>query len=100
MKNSNIQTVIIPQEYSILPESIDFIIPGFEKSCSPGGKTLALRKRNCAKWYNEFVDRLVAACGRQFLPVCRMSDGEFRFALGDQPLSKRLPWGERFKKNV
>ena len=90
--------VKLPKEYHILPESIDFIIPGFEKTYYPGSKTLSLKKRDCAKWYNEFVDRLIAASGRQFLPVCRMSDGEFKFALGNQPPSKRLPVGLRVKR--
>ena len=98
MKNSNIQKVILPREYSILPESIDFIIPGFKRCYAPGDKTLTLSHRNCTQWYNEFVDRLVAACGCEFLPVCRMSDGEFKFALGNQPPSKRLPLGLRVKR--
>jgi hypothetical protein len=88
----------LPEIYKILPESIDFIIPGFEKTYYPGSKTLSLRKRDCAQWYNEFVDRMVAACGHQFLPICRMSDGEFKFALGNQPPSKRLPVGLRVKR--
>jgi len=89
--------VKFPKEYHILPESIDFIIPGYEKIYSPGSKTLSLKKRDCTQWYIEFVDRLVAACGRQFLPVCRMSDGEFKFALGEQPPSKRLSTFKKIK---
>ncbi|MDD5596350.1 MAG: hypothetical protein PHV82_00310 [Victivallaceae bacterium] len=85
----------LPQEYQSprFPESIDFIIPGFEKVYPPGrSKTLALKKRDCRIWYNEFIDRILDACGRRFLPVCRMSDGEFLFLLGEQPFDKRLPF--------
>lgn len=84
----------LPQEYniSLFPEHIDFIIPGFEKVYPPGrSKTLALKKRDCKEWYDEFVDKVIAACGKQFLPICRMSDGEFHFLLGEQPFDKRVP---------
>ena len=85
----------LPEEYLILPESIDFIIPGFTKFYMPGDRTFALRQRDPEEWFHEFVDRIVTACGRQFLPVCRMSDGEFLFALGRQPPSKRVAWRRR-----
>jgi len=87
----------LPEIYKILPESIDFKIPGFLCHYVIGIKTLALSQRNCGEWYNEFVDRVIAACGHQFLPVCRMSDGEFRFCVGDQLPSVRLPWLKRQK---
>jgi len=75
----------LPARYQILPASIDFRIPGFEQYCVPGNKTLALRQRECAAWFNEFVDVVVESCGRRFLPICRLSDGEFLFLLGPQP---------------
>lgn len=90
----------LPPNYQILPCSISLRIPGFEKTCSPGSKTLALRRRDCAKWYNEFLDRLVDACGRKFLPLCRMSDGEFKFALGEQLPDIRLPWIQRVRQKA
>lgn len=99
-KDTNIQTVKLPRAYHILPESIDFVIPGFHRFRTPDDKTLALRKRDCEQWFHEFVDRLVAACGREYLPVCRMGDGEFHFALGDQPPDLRLPLFERLRQNV
>ena len=93
----------LPKEYQMqmFPESFDLLIPGFKRGYFPGcTKTLALRKRDCEQWYNEFVDRLVAACGRQFLPVCRMSDGEFLFLLGEQPFDIRLPFSQKLKLSL
>jgi len=87
----------LPEIYKIIPESIDFKIPGFLRYYVPGVKTLALSQRNCAEWFHEFVDRVIAACGHRYLPVCRMSDGEFRFCVGEQPPSIRLPWLKRQK---
>jgi hypothetical protein len=81
----------LPRSYQILPESIDFRIPGFEHLYQPGHKTLSPTRRSCEAWFHEFVDRVVAAsASHTFLPVCRMSDGEFLFALGDQPPDLRL----------
>lgn len=96
----NLPLQSLPRSYHILPESIDFIIPGFRHFYTPGEKTLALRKRDCEEWFHEFVDRLINACGKQYLPVCRMSDGEFFFVLGYQPPDLRLSWGERVKKRM
>jgi len=90
----------LPKKYrmSVFPESIDFIIPGFDRiylPCKNG--TLALKKRDCSEWYHEFVDKCVAACGRQFLPIYRMSDGEFLFLLGEQPLDERWPIKQKIR---
>ena len=90
----------LPRAYHILPESIDFIIPGFSHYYTPGDKTLALSQRDCITWFHEFVDRLVIACGQYYLPVCRMSDGEFLFSLGPQPPDVRRPWGDRAKQRA
>ena len=90
----------LPKAYHILPESIDFIIPGFRSFYTPGDKTLALRQRDCEEWFNEFVDKLLAACGKYYLPVCRMSDGEFLFLLGYQPPNLRLSLKERAKQRI
>jgi len=81
----------LPPQYHILPASIDFLVPDFHRFCAPGSKTLALRQRDCEEWFNEFADRVTAACGQSYLPVCRMSDGEYRFIVGDQPPDVRLP---------
>jgi hypothetical protein len=93
--SSDKQVWSLPREYAILPYSIDLHIPGFRAQYTEGDKVLALRYRNCEDWFQEFVDRIVGAVGRTHLPVCRMSDGEFLFWLGEQPLSKRLSFAKR-----
>jgi hypothetical protein len=80
----------LPERYRILPVSIDLHVPGFEAEYSPGDRTLALCDRSSLEWFEQFVELLLSARGRRYLPVCRMSDGEFRFALGDQPPDIRL----------
>ena len=93
-------TLELPKKYhmSLFPESIDFIIPGFERVFLPcKNLTLALKMRDCGEWYHEFVDKCIAACGRQFLPIYRMSDGEFLFLLGEQPLDERLSFKQKMR---
>jgi hypothetical protein len=83
----------LPEVYkmTLFPESIDFDIPGFKKHYLEGGKnTLATRSRNCAQWYNEMIDRVIESCGKSYLPLCRLSDGEFLFLLGHQPEDIRV----------
>ena len=73
------------------PLSIDFFIPGFlEKHLHGIEKSLAIEKRDCSQWYDEFIDKCIDACGKKYFPIYRMSDGEFLFVLGEQPLDIRL----------
>lgn len=66
-----------------LPFSTDMVIPGFEKSYPKGiFKTLALSPIDSKEWYHSFIERLDSAIGHHYLPVCRLSDGEFIFSLG------------------
>jgi hypothetical protein len=80
----------LPPAYQILSYTIELDIPGFHAHFRPGDRTLAPRRRRTAEWFDGFVDRVAGACGREYLPICRMSDGEFRFLLGDQPPDVRL----------
>lgn len=84
----------LPPSYHFLPHSIDFYIPGFAGDIH-AQKTLTPIDRDCGEWFNDFVDRLAQACGRRYLPVCRISDGEFRFALGELAPDVRLPARKR-----
>jgi len=97
-KTRDIQ-IKLPEQYqvSIFPESIDLLIPDFKKTYPCPIKTLALTNRDCEKWYNEFADRVLGACGKKFMPVCRMSDGEYLFLLGEQPFDFRLPFMKRLR---
>lgn len=92
--------VILPEEYRILPYSIDFILPGYSKGYN-GGRTLALRERDCAEWLAELEERVeTAISSRTFLPLCRMSDGEFKFVVGEQPESVRVPRSVRLRRRI
>ncbi|MHB1170111.1 MAG: hypothetical protein ACYC28_12605 [Longimicrobiales bacterium] len=87
---------LLPEQYRILPYSIDFRLPGYSTSV---GHTLALRKRECVDWLNELERRVQdAIADRTFMPVCRMSDGEFKFVVGEQPESVRLPVSKRLRR--
>lgn len=81
----------LPSEYQVLPDSVDFTIPGFREHYREGDRVLAPGLRDSSEWYNDFVTRLSTAAGREFLPVCRLSDGEFLFMFGQQPPDVRLP---------
>lgn len=66
-----------PREYRILPCSVELCVPGFE-SVRPVSRTLAPEDADVAEWFDRFRARLVdAASENKWLPVCRMSDGEF-----------------------
>jgi len=69
---------------SILPYNIDFVIPGFEKSYPKGiFKCLSFSDRPSEEWFLSFVDEVEKAIvSKTFLPIYRMSDGEFRFCVG------------------
>jgi hypothetical protein len=85
----------LPGEYQLLSNSVDFKLPGFHEHYREGDQVVAPGKLDCAEWYGGFVTRLSNAVGREFLPVCRMSDGEFRFLFRDQPPDVRLPLRRR-----
>jgi hypothetical protein len=82
-----------------LPYSLDLVIPGFERSYPPGiFKTLALSDKPSEVWFQEFVGLSASAIGSRYLPIYRMADGEYRFAVGyrfrlrgnDEPLLRYL----------
>lgn len=77
----------LPSRYLVLPCSIEFRISGFNLPCfyPPGTKVFALRDGvDCDDWFNKFVGEILCRMGREFFPVCRLSDGEFLFLFGDQ----------------
>lgn len=90
----------LPAPYQILPYAIPFRVPSFGKHASPTDRVLAPEDCDCEAWFDSFVDRVAAAIGREFLPVCRMSDGEFLFLFGQQPPSFRLSSGLRIARRV
>jgi hypothetical protein len=80
-----------------MPVSVEFRVPGFERHYLPGVETLAPTQVRCEDWFQGFCDRVTAAIGKRYLPVCRISDGEFLFLLGPQPLGRLWPWSTRAK---
>ena len=70
--------------------------PGFDQTRAlslAAGATApvyAFGDEDCRAWYRRFADDVLSAAEeRRFVPVYRMGDGEFSFALG--PLEARLP---------
>ena len=94
------EVVALPPAYRILPHSIPFRVPGFIKQSRPEDRVLAPHACNCEEWFSAFADRVSNAVGRTFLPVCRMSDGEFFFLFGQQPPSLRLPFRKRVTRGL
>jgi hypothetical protein len=83
-----------------LPYAIPYRVPGFLNQARPTDRALAPEACECEAWFDAFADRVAAAVGRNFLPVCRMSDGEFFFLFGQQPPSLRLRPRARFVRRV
>ncbi len=67
-----------------LPATIDLVIPGFELSYPRGTfKTLSLDvPRSSEEWFQEFVVLAQTSIRKSFLPIYRMADGEYSFAVG------------------
>lgn len=81
----------LPAAYRIMSSSIELRIPGFEAHYRVGDRTLVPSDRSASDRFSLFMEHLTDAMGTDFLPICRMSDGEFRFLLGDQPPDIRRP---------
>jgi len=101
--NSKISKVknksILPPEYemSTFKFDIKFTIPGFSYKLSKFDRSLSLSNINSEDWYNDFIDKVVSSIGKNYLPICRISDGEFLFFLGKQPLDIRYSFFKRLK---
>jgi hypothetical protein len=81
--------IVLPPEYRVLPTSVPFYIPGFEKQRYPQSFAFAPEAVECDVWFERFAGRVLQAVGSTYLPVCRMSDGEFMLLFGYQPPSVR-----------
>lgn len=93
----------LPHRYKLraVPCPIDFIVPGFERSYPQGStKILALGERDSRTWFTKFVETVLAAVGRHYLPVCRLSDGEFLMMLGPQAPDIRLSLVVRLRQRL
>jgi hypothetical protein len=85
------ESLRIPQQYLILPNVVPLVIPGGVAPTEIW--TLAPQDSPAGDWFGDFRNRVEHAIqSRQFLPILRCSDGEYRFLLGDRPPSSRLLW--------
>jgi hypothetical protein len=87
----------LPATYRILPAAVPFFVPGFLRQRWPTDRTLAPEPVECGEWFERFASRVERAVGATYLPVCRMSDGEFLLLFGHQPPSLRYPWQRRLR---
>lgn len=86
----------LPPRYAILPVAVPFRVPGFLGQARDSDFVLAPEPIDCRDWFDAFAARVIGAVeARRYLPVCRMSDGEFLLLFGPQPPSPRYPLGRR-----
>jgi hypothetical protein len=90
----------LASRHPIFPYAIPLDIPGFQSFFRENIKTLTPEKVDCRAWYSEFVRRVLDCTGTSYLPVCRISDGEFEFLLGKQPLGKDWPLLQRIRTKL
>lgn len=80
----------IPEVYRILEHLVPLRIPGFSEDYARGALTLAPEALDCRDWYELFRKRLLAGIReKKHLPICRLSDGEYRILFGEQTPSAR-----------
>jgi hypothetical protein len=76
---------------------VDLRFPHFEKHfevSDPKSRMYAFETVDAHGWYEEFTSRVFGALNEhRFLPIYRMCDGEFLFALKGSPEDK-VPWHE------
>jgi hypothetical protein len=83
-----------------MPKSLfvkKLMIPGYEDECN-NVITLSSSDIDLDKQYANLANRIKESIGRKFLPVIRVSDGEFNLLLGDQPPGPWWPIYIRIKK--
>jgi len=91
------EEIALPPAYRVLSTSVPFYVPGFEKQRYPQCFSFAPEPVECGVWFDRFAGRVWDAVGSSYLPVCRMSDGEFLLLFGFQPPSLRLPLMRRWR---
>ncbi len=82
---------------------IDLQLSGFKHHVPPGSVgQLAFEPCLAEDWYSEFRNRIVAAMGKNYLPVYRMADGEFIFCVGRKPrlVPDDATWAESLRMRV
>ena len=74
----------ISKKTLILDYLIKLNIPGFEKE-NQRSYVLAPNNKDTITWFNEFCDFVFKNLGKNFIPIIRLSDGEYEFLLGNKP---------------
>ncbi len=77
---------------------IPFLISGYEKQCE-GMYTYAPEEIECDKWFLSFRSKIIDSMGKDYLPVCRISDGEFLALLGYQWMNLKYPLKKMLRNN-
>jgi hypothetical protein len=80
---------MLEKKYLILPHLIHLNIPFFLKHYREDIKTLSVLPDKSEYQYSTFVKLITDSIGKKYLPVMRMSDGEYNFILGEKPPIKR-----------
>ena len=79
----------LPDRYRVLPHETGLTIPGFVTRVDPTARVFSPEPMQTESWFEAFIARVADAAGKRYLPVMRMSDGEFAFCVGSQPPA---PW--------
>ena len=96
--------VCIPSDYKILPYQLPYYTPGFKNYYKKGNAVQSPCEISMEKWFESSFMLLLNAIGESYFPVCRFSDGEYKFLLGEQKPSKRLSFIDKsyiiFKRKI
>jgi hypothetical protein len=68
----------------ILNHFIPFYLDGFYNN-EITGYSLSNRNIDCNDWFIEFKKNISSNISKKYLPICRLSDGEYTFICGSQP---------------
>lgn len=79
----------LKRRYLILPYQLPFYTPGFKGYYREGDTIQSPSDMSMEEWETSSFERLLSAMGKDYLPICRLSDGEFKFLLGDKRPSYR-----------
>lgn len=70
----------------VLPYLQSLVLEGFPNSDI---KYLSFRNEECQLSFDNFANTLISSIGKKYLPIVRLSDGEYLFLLGEKPPSRR-----------
>ncbi len=78
--------IVINKRTKILEHIIPHRIPGFTKNFEHGESyVLSPKLIDCETWFEDFSNKVIASIGKNYLPIMRLSDGEYQFICGPTP---------------